>query len=362
MTSFTSRLQYAMNSFVMYLGNYSLLTLISPRPHYAEIRVTESCNSRCITCNAWKNSQVSELTTLEMVDALAQLKDIGVNIVRLSGGEPLIRVDISEIVKGCRSLAFEEIHIATNGILLEEKAKALVESGATRFDVSLDGIGEINDRIRGTPGHYSIVLRGIQKVKTLEKEFGRKIPVTVFTTLLKQNLSQIPALVENCERIGVRWCFSLLCGNLDFFKEVGVSKLAVDDWKMVDQTFDYLKKMYNIKPWLIYSSPSILDYSREYIKGNIDPHEFPCTLGYNTINLGSRGEVYPGCYVYKPAGYTREQKIKTILKSRDYRRLVEKMYRKECSGCTFYFENSIMIRNMFQRPEVIRKLIRSGRS
>jgi len=93
-----------------------------------------------------------------------------------------------------------------------------------------------------------------------------------------------------------------------------------------------------------------------------DVRAFPCTLGCDTMNLGSRGEVYPGCYVCKPAVNVREQKIKTILNSRSNRRLVEKMYRKECSGCTFYFENSILIRNMFQRPEVIRKLVRSRRS
>ena len=121
------RLRNGINYGILYLGNFSLLRLISPRPNYAEVRVTEGCNSRCVTCNAWKNSRAGELSTEEMIYAIKQLREIGVKRIRLSGGEPLIRLDIGRLVKECHSLGFEEIYLATNGLLLEQYAEELVQ-------------------------------------------------------------------------------------------------------------------------------------------------------------------------------------------------------------------------------------------
>jgi radical SAM protein with 4Fe4S-binding SPASM domain len=348
-----------MNNVILYSGNYTMLRLASIAPDWAEVRVTESCNSRCITCDAWKNSQAGELTTSEMIDALRQLRHIGVQILRISGGEPLLREDLPEIVRECRLLGFPQIHVATNGLLLEQKAERLLLEGVTRFDVSIDGIGETDDHIRGIPGHYSRALAGIKMVKSSARKMRRTIPVTVFTTLLKQNISEVPAIIDLCERIGARWCFSLLCGNIDFFSKVGVSKFATTDWKMIDWTLDYVKKLYYEKRSLIYSNPDIIEYARHYMKGDLDVHNFPCVLGYKTLCLGSKGQVYSGCYASKPLGNVREMKIEKILKSSEYRRFAEKMYRRECIGCTFYYECSVMIRNMFRRTEKLRAIMRS---
>lgn len=355
---FVERFRNAMNFSFLYLGNHSLLRLISPKPTDAEVRVTEGCNSRCITCEAWKNSRVGELTTLEMVDAFGQLRRIGVESIRLSGGEPLIRSDFSELVKECNLLGFREIYLATNGLLLEKKAEELVLNGVTHFGVSLDGVKDTNDWIRGVPGHYYKVLEGIENIKKSAKEFGKEIPVTIFMTLLKQNISEVPFILEICEKIGARWCFSLLDGNLDFFQGIDVSKLAVNDWGIIDETVDYLKKTWYEKPWLIFSRPDILEYARNYMKGRGQP-DVPCILGYKLICLGSKGQVYPGCYVFKPVGNIREEKLEKIMKSRKYKKLAEKMYRRQCPGCTFFYENSVIVRNLFRRTEGIRKIIRS---
>jgi MoaA/NifB/PqqE/SkfB family radical SAM enzyme len=300
------------------------------------------------------------LTTIEITDVLSQLKSLGIETVRLSGGEPLTRPDIAEIVKECQSLGFREIQVATNGLLLEKKAEELILAGADRFDVSLDGAcSTTNDQIRGVLGHYDAVMKGVKEVKRVEKSIGRRIPVTIFTTLLRQNVSEVPSMLEMCEKLRLRWCFSLLCGNLDFFRGIDVSKISITDWKAVDSTFDLLGEIYADKKWLVYSSPDIIEYARNYVKGRVDLHDFPCVLGYMTMCLGSRGQVYPGCYVHKPVGNVRNERLARILKSHEYRELARKMYKRECSGCTFYYEASVMIRGMFPKIERLRKTLRS---
>lgn len=84
MSGILNRLRNGAYNGILYLGNYSLLKLISPNPNYAEVRVTEACNSRCVTCTAWKNSGEGELSTQKMIDALKQLREIGVDSIRLS--------------------------------------------------------------------------------------------------------------------------------------------------------------------------------------------------------------------------------------------------------------------------------------
>ena len=356
------RIKRGINLPILYLGNYKLLKFASIVPDWIEVRVTESCNSRCITCDSWKRSSEGELTTDELIDALKQLSTLEPYAIRFSGGESLTRPDLPELVRECRRLRIPEIQIATNGLLLEQKAEQLVvEGGGTvRFDVSLDGIGDTDDKIRGVLGHYSRVVAGIKKVKSLEPKIGEKIIVNVFTTLLKQNLSQVPSLVDLCEEMGARWCFSLLCGNIDLFKKIPVSEFAPNDWKLIDENIDYLKKKYVENPFVLYSNLHILEYARQYMKGQIDFHEYPCTLGYHALCLGSRGEVYPGCYANPALGNIRKSGIKKIISSSKYKKFVENMYKRACcSNCTFYYEASVLARHRFRRFEKIRETVRS---
>ena len=359
MSRYVRFVRHMADYFILYLGNYGLTKLIRPRPDYVEIRVTEGCNSRCITCEAWKNPRANELTTSEMKDVLRQLRKMSVEIVRISGGEPLIRSDLRAIVEECTLLGFKETHIATNGLLLKEKARDLIRKGATRFDVSLDGESSTNDFIRGVSGHYAAVIEGINEVKRIEREVHRRVPITIFTTLMKQNIGEVPSLVRMCEKMGLRWCFSLLCGNLDFFQGLEIAKLAERDWRMIDRTIDYLEDTYRRKPWLIYSNQEILEYARNFMKGRLDLYEFPCVLGYTVMCVGAEGQIYPGCYVHKPVGNVRERPIEEILRSPEYRQLAERMYRRECPNCTFYYEKSILARHMFIRTDAVRRIVRS---
>lgn len=134
---------------LLYLGSEKLLRNVSVQPEWADIRVTESCNSRCVTCQAWKNKAVDELSTEEMKDAIRQLSEVGVRNAVFIGGEPLLRRDIGVLVKEASLSGFRNIMLVTNGLLLEDKAEELLRNGVTHVTVSVDGIGATDDRIRG---------------------------------------------------------------------------------------------------------------------------------------------------------------------------------------------------------------------
>ncbi len=103
------------------------------------ITITNRCNVNCLYCH--HDGMVSsrqEMTADELYTICKIAKDIGVQKIRLSGGEPLIRKDIVEIVEKIASLDFKDISMTTNGILLEKYAQGLKDAGLDRVNVSLD--------------------------------------------------------------------------------------------------------------------------------------------------------------------------------------------------------------------------------
>jgi cyclic pyranopterin phosphate synthase len=103
------------------------------------ISITNRCNVSCFYCHhdgiIPKNY---EMTVDEIFQILKIAKKIGINKIRYSGGEPLIREDIVEIIEKTSSLNFKDISLTTNGTFLDKYAKDLAEAGLTRVNVSFD--------------------------------------------------------------------------------------------------------------------------------------------------------------------------------------------------------------------------------
>lgn len=103
------------------------------------ISITNRCNVKCFYCHHdGILPQKYEMSADEIFSVSKVAHSIGIKKIRLSGGEPLIREDIVEIVSKISSLGFKDVSITTNGTLLDRYAYDLVESGLKRVNVSLD--------------------------------------------------------------------------------------------------------------------------------------------------------------------------------------------------------------------------------
>lgn len=103
------------------------------------ITITNRCNVNCVYCHHdGMVSSKQEMTPDELYTICKTAKKLGVKKIRLSGGEPLIRKDIVEIVEKIASLGFKDISMTTNGTMLEEYAQGLKDAGLDRINVSLD--------------------------------------------------------------------------------------------------------------------------------------------------------------------------------------------------------------------------------
>ena len=107
------------------------------------ITLTNRCNVNCIYCHhdGMQHSK-DEMTSQEIYTLCKIAKKIGVEKIRLSGGEPLLKKDIIDIITKISSLNFKDISITTNGILLNEYAQDLKNAGLKRVNVSLDTLNK----------------------------------------------------------------------------------------------------------------------------------------------------------------------------------------------------------------------------
>lgn len=132
--------------------------------NYLRISVTESCNQRCVYCmppNA-PAPKLSVLTDAEIIEIVAAAAGLGINKIRLTGGEPLTRPGIVELVRGIASVpGIKDIAMTTNGSLLPELAFALKKAGLMRVNISLDTLDAVKFRAITRCGEISDTLNGI---------------------------------------------------------------------------------------------------------------------------------------------------------------------------------------------------------
>lgn len=103
------------------------------------ITLTNRCNVNCVYCHHdGMVSSSQEMTSDELYTICKIAKSLGVKKIRLSGGEPLIRKDIVEVIEKIASLDFKDISMTTNGTYLEKYAQGLKDAGLDRVNVSLD--------------------------------------------------------------------------------------------------------------------------------------------------------------------------------------------------------------------------------
>ena len=185
--------------------------LVTGRPFFLAHAVTFGCNSRCQTCSYWKlTPRMNEDLPTEGVYAL--LDDAyaaGMRGYYLFGGEPLVRKDISAIVDHANRRGFFTC-MNTNGSLLSAKAPSLM--GLDVAFVSLDYYDAYHDVIRGHPGNFDQVRRGVERIRNVA---GTK--VTLVSTISTLNgLESMEPLAQLAQEWHVGISFNSIEPTLDF--------------------------------------------------------------------------------------------------------------------------------------------------
>ncbi|MBV8372528.1 MAG: GTP 3',8-cyclase MoaA [Candidatus Eremiobacteraeota bacterium] len=164
---------------------------------YLRISVTDKCNLRCVYCMPesglpWLRRD--EILSYEEIAAIVRAAaSVGVRSVRLTGGEPLVRRDLHQLVRAVSAIeGVEDVALSTNGLLLEEQLPALIRAGLRRINISLDTLNASRfEAIARRPGLHA-VMRGIDAATNAGLQ-----PLKLNCVVMRgRNDDEIPAFAE----------------------------------------------------------------------------------------------------------------------------------------------------------------------
>src|SRR4030042_1210761 len=181
-----------------------LLQFSADKKPWGVWNVTKRCNLKCLHCYAQATAAGApdELSHAEGLDLLRDLKDFGVPVVLFSGGEPLMRPDLFDLVAKTVALGMRAV-ISTNGPLItRDLARRLKDLGLSYVGISLDGTEAVHDRFRGQSGSLAAALAGVRNCQ----EEGLKVGLRF--TVSRLNYQEVPAIFDLVEAYDIpRICF-----------------------------------------------------------------------------------------------------------------------------------------------------------
>ncbi|MBI5075991.1 MAG: radical SAM protein [Nitrospirae bacterium] len=296
------------------------------------------CNFRCLMCDLpLRDAELcekgyEEMDTDGMKRLIREFRSLGVSGLGFTGGEPLLRKDIVELLAYTKQLGLIT-HLNTNGSLLDEKmAVSLIEARVDSINISLDGAcPNTHDRIRGVHGAFDKTVRAIGIICGLRDRIGAPIRVKTVAVLQEENIGEVAELIA-------------LTGGLkvDCIEFIPRQTFRLDESHETEPSKDFLQKVDEVTELLVANSGfgSAIENSKTQLKlfsGSFrgEPSPLKCFAGYNSLAVDCYGEIYPCVPWYnwrKSAGNIREGSLEKFWYSMTYNQTRKELV--HCRKCT----------------------------
>jgi len=260
------------------------------RINYIRVSVTERCNFRCQYCMPEKPfSWVPKENLLSFEELFLFLKvaiDEGVDKIRITGGEPLLRADLDKFIKMINDYKSGlDIAITTNGYLLKGTAKRLKDAGLKRLNISLDSLDAKTAKLIAQKDVLANILEGIEEALSV----GLKIKINM-VPLKGINDKDIISLLEYSKKRGMQIRF------IEYMENIHANKKIKGMYGK--EIIDEIRKKYIVKKIGREGSSPAFMYELEdgYKFGIIDPHKHDFCESCNRIRLTAEGHLIPCLY------------------------------------------------------------------
>ena len=263
----------------LFLAKYAWLG-VTRRPVLVHFEVTMRCNARCGFCDYWKTpAGERENETERCADAARFFNPM---LVTFTGGEPLLRRDLEELVAAVRdAIRLKYITLLTHGgMLTAERGRSLWEAGVSQFNISLDYVDGRHDAERGIPGLTEKILAAVSAMRT------DGIDAIRFNTVIKkENLGHVVEIVRVAQELGVGVNFSVYTDFKNGNREHLVQNGSVDQAAAVVGELLALKRR---RRGVITNSDYYLEQIPRYLRGEMTES---CQSGIRTIHIDPSGHV-----------------------------------------------------------------------
>ncbi|MDB3916497.1 radical SAM protein [Alphaproteobacteria bacterium] len=267
-------------------------------PTSVQLPITNRCNSRCEMCDVWQMDTSGEMDINEFKQVLtdpifSQVKSVGIN-----GGEPTLVLNISQYAQAlCKLPRLRYLSIITHGFNTERalrsiaQIKKVCEEADVKFhvSVSLDGVGEVHNKVRNVPDVFEKTLATILAIKRDISSYCDTFDVAC--TVVKSNIHELPDLEA----------FSDL-HDLPIKYRLGISNKRIGSDKLIDQFSVVSDQQYKMSAveffhWQTIKASSLTEKFKYYaifdwLQSTQPSRLLGCVWKDQGITLGPRGDLY----------------------------------------------------------------------
>jgi MoaA/NifB/PqqE/SkfB family radical SAM enzyme len=258
------------------------LNWLAERPIVVSFEVTDACTCWCKHCD--HGGPRDESRNLKPADFRRYLDALRPCVVQVSGGEPLLRDDVVEIVREIKGGARPPYTILVSNwsLMTKQKYLALAEAGIDQFSVSLDFPDERHDDFRVYPGLY----RHLEDLIPRLAKLGRD-DIVLNTCITSENVGEIGAIADKAREWGVNLCYSAYSarrtGCRDYFLE------TPEQLVQLNRQLDAVEARRDSTNWIV-NAPTTLEATRRYFANKGTPG---CTAGSRFLVVTADGALQP---------------------------------------------------------------------
>ena len=302
---------------------------------FLNLAVTYQCNSRCLMCNIWQiykktpEMMKKELSLSDYREIFTSNKEYLKDLIHvgITGGEPFLRNDLSEII----SIIHEEcpksaVDITTNG-LMPKKIEADIKEILSKcpglklnINISMDGLEKTHNTIRGNNTFYELLMLTAQKLLNIKK--NNDIDVKVSFTILPQNYRELYDVYKISQKLGFKFSCRPVHTSTTFYN----NERLIESFSpsMIKTIEDQLKKIPN-KDFFLELIPTYLRDKCFMV---------PCYSGFYSIYVNPYGNVYPCLFIDKKMGNVKDSNFfKNVWNSKEFNDVRNDIKNKRCPNC-----------------------------
>lgn len=258
------------------------LNWLADRPLVVSFEVTDACTCYCRHCD--HGGPRDESRNLKPSDYPRYMEALRPCVVQVSGGEPLMRSDLADIVRAiqCGNGLPYTILVSNWSLMTEQRYMELRAAGIDQFSVSLDFPDERHDSFRGYPGLYSHLEDLIPRLTGLGYD-----DIVLNSCITSENVNEIGAIADKARAWGVNLCYSAYSARRTGCRDYLLN--SPEQLAALNRGLDCVEARRDATNWIV-NSTSTLDATRRYFERRGAPG---CKSGHRFLVVTSDGMLQP---------------------------------------------------------------------
>lgn len=270
------------------------------------MHINRRCNLKCQMCGCWRDSDANkkEIPFEKIISIIDESLELGCETIKIDGGEPTLRKELLDIIKYISSKGIKPKLHTNASLFKKEYVRKLIDSGIQGIDLSFDSpIEQIHDKVRGCPGLFQNMLRGISYIREISD-----VTIHVNCTVMSNTYKELHLMPEFCSQNKINGVnLNLVRSRSSFTKYLFVDEqsLKLNKSQLQEYYYEILPKFYEVEtifPVFRDSQPSFisknnLDYSQPLFVLNNEMAKLLRTKQYDQYLEDFSNELYGKIFV-----------------------------------------------------------------